>query len=1016
VGGVGAAAAACGPPHFADKLLPRLVHEQEIIPGVSDTYATVLADAGPEPLAIHASVRDGRVLKLEGNPDFPTNGGRLSAIGQSALQDLYDPDRVPNPQRRTAGGATAEAAEGEADEGAAAAFQNATWDDAVAALGAAVQQGGTVLVTGAVTGTAADFYAQWAAATGAEHVAFETFEYSALRGAHQAVFGQDAIPHYDLAAADRIVSFGADFLGTWLAPVELSAGYSAARDVEAGRHAEFTFVGPRLSLTGTNADDWIHARAGTEAAVALAVAGVVAAQRGVTPPSGVASFTPEAVADATGVDAETIRTLGEELAAASAPIALPPGFEAQGPDALEAHAAIATLNQVLGAEGRTLHLDRGPNRGETASFADMTALIGRMRSGQVRTLIVAGANPVFGLPAAAGFGEALSNVANVFALSSHMDETVAAAGWVLPTHHALESWGDAEPRPGVYALGQPLMNPIFDTRQREDILLQVAAIAGAGDALGAADYAIYLRNAWSARVGDGAGWLDALRAGGVYETAAGDVASGGDATGSAATGAAAPTAAAGAAGGAASATPAGTPSFSQPSAQSGTQLVVYPTVQFYDGRGANRSWMQELPDPITRAVWNSWVEMHPDMAESLGVEHGDVVEVRSDAGAVQAPVFVYRGIRPDTIAIPIGQGHTAYGRSAAGVGVNPLDLLPATADPSSGALAFAGTTVQVTPTGEHTRLIHTQGSDTDLDREIAQVLNVDQAMTEIQEHRVDLTELVENAWDSDPNSPYRWGMTIDLNSCTGCGACVTACYAENNIPTVGEEMVALRREMSWMRVYRFYEEKADGGFHTVHQPQLCQHCGDAPCEPVCPVYATYHNPEGLNVQVYNRCVGTRYCSNNCPYKVRRFNWFEYEFPYPLNLQLNPDVTVRSKGVMEKCTFCVQRINRAKLDAKEEGRPVTDGEVTTACQQGCPTNAIVFGNLKDPNSEVSRIARSARGYHQLDELGTRPAITYLHDVTHAELAETGHGEEHADEEHNGGEDDAAEGSAGEGEEH
>jgi molybdopterin-containing oxidoreductase family iron-sulfur binding subunit len=1024
VGGVGAAATACGPPHFADKLLPRLVQEQEIIPGVSDTYATVLSDAGPEPLAIHASVRDGRVLKLEGNPDFPTNRGRLSAIAQSALQDLYDPDRVPNPRRRTTGGTGAEGTEGEAGEAAAAQFQDATWDEAIAALSAALQQGGaTILLTGAVTGTASDFYGQWATAMGGEHVAFETFDYSALRGAHLAVFGRDVIPHYDLAAADRIVSFGADFLGTWLAPVELSAGFSAARDIEAGRHAKFTFVGPRLSLTGTNADDWIEARAGTEGAVALAVASVVAQQRGMAPPSGVAQFTPESVAEATGVDAERIRSLGEELAAASAPIAMPPGVEAQGPDAFEAHAAVATLNQLLGAEGRALHLDGGPNRGATASFADVMTLIRRMRGGQVRTLIVAGTNPVFGLPAAAAFREALANVPNVFALSSHMDETAAAAGWVLPTHHALESWGDAEPRTGVFALGQPLMNPIFDTRQREDILLQVATITGAGDAFGAADYATYLRNAWGARVGDEAGWLDALRGGGVYDAAGADEADGTSAAEVAAALYAASARQAAAARVATSAPPTGTPSFSQPSPRSGTQLVMYPTVQFYDGRGANRSWMQELPDPITRAVWNSWVEMHPDMAESLGVEHGDVVEIRSEAGAVQAPVFVYRGIRSDTVAIPMGQGHTAYGRNAAGVGVNPLDLLSATADPNSGALAFAGTTVQVTSTGEHARLIHTQGSDTDLDREIALALNVDQALTEIQEHHVDLTELVENAWDSDPNSPYRWGMTIDLNACTGCGACVTACYAENNIPTVGEEMVALRREMSWMRVYRFYEETADGGFQIVHQPQLCQHCGDAPCEPVCPVYATYHNPEGLNVQVYNRCVGTRYCSNNCPYKVRRFNWFEYEFPYPLNLQLNPDITVRSKGVMEKCTFCVHRINRAKLDAKEEGRPVADGEVTTACQQGCPANAIVFGNLKDPNSQVSQIARRARGYHQLEELGTRPAITYLADVTHAELADTGHGEEHADEEDHSAEGAAegaaegtAEGSAGEGEEH
>ena len=332
--------------------------------------------------------------------------------------------------------------------------------------------------------------------------------------------------------------------------------------------------------------------------------------------------------------------------------------------------------------------------------------------------------------------------------------------------------------------------------------------------------------------------------------------------------------------------------------------------------------------------------------------------------------------------------------------MNPLDLLAANADPGSGALAYAGTAVTVTPTGETARLVVTQGSTDDLDREIVHAMNVEDALHEIEAHEIDLVEMVEAAWDSDPNSPYRWGMTIDLNACTGCGACVTSCYSENNIPTVGEEQAALRREMSWMRIHRFEEETEDGGFQTVQQPMLCQHCGDAPCEPVCPVYATYHSPEGLNVQVYNRCVGTRYCANNCPYKVRRFNWFNHDargrgdggaFAWPLNLQLNPDITVREVGVMEKCTMCVHRINKAKIDAKDEGRMVRDGEVMTACQSSCPSNAITFGNLKDPESEVSRKAKSARGYHALGELGVRPAITYLEDVTHKHMAAGGHGE-------------------------
>jgi molybdopterin-containing oxidoreductase family iron-sulfur binding subunit len=411
--------------------------------------------------------------------------------------------------------------------------------------------------------------------------------------------------------------------------------------------------------------------------------------------------------------------------------------------------------------------------------------------------------------------------------------------------------------------------------------------------------------------------------------------------------------------------------------------------------------MQELPDAVTKAVWGSWVELNPATAEPLGIRTGDLVEVSTEAGKVQAPAFVYRGVRPDVVAVPIGQGHTEYGRLASGRGVQALSLLDGTADPRSGALAYAGAAAEITAVGERGSLPIMQGHDTDMGREISELISVDAALTAQQAHHVDLTELVEAAWDSDADSPYRWGMTIDLNACNGCGACVTACYAENNLPTVGEDLCHQGREMSWMQIMRYYEETEDEGFQTVHMPVLCQQCGDAPCEPVCPVYAAYHNPEGLNAQVYNRCVGTRYCANNCPYKVRRFNWFTYEHPYPLNLQLNPDVTVRQKGVMEKCTFCVQRINRAKLDAKAQGRPVQDGEMQTACMQTCPTQAITFGNLKDPASTVSRIAKGSRGYGFLEELNTRPAITYLKSVTYAPVVEHdehGSGADHEETDH------------------
>ena len=968
ISGAGAATAACTPPETTDKLLPQLVQEKDVEPGENVTYSTVLARGGPEPLGLHAWVRDGRTINVQGNPDFPTNGERVSALGLSALQDLYDPDRFRGPRRRS-GGELAEA----------------SWEDALTAASEAVGSGSAVLLTGPASGTRGRFLREWAEATGVEHLAWEPLHHEVQREASRRVFGRAEIPDYALERSDRIVSFGADFLGTWLAPVELAGRFARAREVDEGRYAELTFVGPRLSVTGTSADEWIRARSGTEGLVALAAARLVAEARGGAAARQVREllvpFTPDRVAERSGVPAERIRALAESLAAAERPVALPPGPEGRGPAATDAHVAVALLNQVAGAVGETVRFGAGPLRGRPATLEALADLAERLRSGEVSTLLVADADPVYSVPASVGFGEAVEN-ATVIALDGHPTDTAARADWVLPVHHELESWGDAEVRPGVWALAQPTMRPVFDTRPLEDVLMRLASAGGVDpvDAFGADAWSAYLQDAWREKH-DSVGapgsfedwWEAALKRGGWW--------------GAAPDPAGAPGLASGVAG----------HDFDFPDGGGdgeGFALVPFPTPQLYDGRGANRGWMQELPDPVSKIVWNSWVEMHPETAEPLGLEDGDVVELRSEAGTVRAPVKLYRGVRPDTVAVPMGQGHEAYGRNAEGRGVNVLDLLPARTEGRTGALALAGTTVRVTATGERERLVDAQGSDTDLGRDVAKMLGLGEARDRIEAHEVDLAEMVEAAWDSDPKSPYRWGMTIDLNACTGCGACVTACYAENNLPVVGEEKFAQGREMSWLRIERYYQETADGGFQTTHEPMLCQHCGDAPCEPVCPVYATYHNPEGLNVQVYNRCVGTRYCSNNCPYKVRRFNWFEYDFPYPLDMQLNPDVTVREKGVMEKCTFCVQRINRAKIEAKEQGRLVRDGEVTTACQGACPTDAIVFGNLKDPTSEVSQVAKGARSYHVLEELHTRPAVTYLEDVTAAELPEGGgHGGGH-----------------------
>jgi molybdopterin-containing oxidoreductase family iron-sulfur binding subunit len=409
-------------------------------------------------------------------------------------------------------------------------------------------------------------------------------------------------------------------------------------------------------------------------------------------------------------------------------------------------------------------------------------------------------------------------------------------------------------------------------------------------------------------------------------------------------------------------------------------LVAYPSYKFYDGRGANKPWLQELPDALTTVVWDSWVEINPETARALGVGEGDFVSVESTVGKVEAQVFVYDGIRRDTVAIAVGQGHTSYGRYAKGAGVNPIELLPASLDASSGGFAWLSARVKVTATGKRGKLVKTQNTMDQAGRAIAVATTMGSLVAG--SHSGEGEGGHNGHADFYPKHTYlqhRWGMTIDLDKCTGCGACVVACYAENNIPVVGKLQVAKRREMSWIRIERYFERDENGNMDVRFIPMTCQHCENAPCEPVCPVYATYTNPEGLNAMVYSRCVGTRYCSNNCTYKVRRFNWFNYQWPEPLNWQLNPDVTVRGVGVMEKCTFCVQRIHAAKEVAKNEGRTLRDGEVKTACQQTCPSQAIVFGDINSQDTEVSKMFADARGYRVLEEINTQPAITYLKKV-------------------------------------
>jgi len=980
-GGAAAAASACDiHAEPTEHLVPYTVPPENQVPGIATYYATTCRECAAG-CGLHAKVREGRAVKLEGNPESPINQGRLCSRGQAGLQGLYNPDRVTDPMARGPNGE----------------WQKLTWEDAIGRLQAKVKEArgkGIAFVTGLESGSFGELVDSWMKQLGGRHVTYEPFAFEALREGNRLAFGTPAIPWYDFANARYIVSFGADFMETWLSPVGYQNGFTRAHAFESGRDgsmAKFVSVAPRLSLTGMSADEWIAAKPGSEFMLALAMAQVILAERLAPTPADARALerllpAPQQAATFLGMDASDIRRLSREFAASKGGLAVAGGVATQyGSGAHLLVASVNLLNYVAGQVGKTVKF--GPNHAleGAGSFKQLTDLVGDMSAGKVALLLVHGANPAHSLPAA--FSQALGKVGYRVSFSSYLDETAAASDLILPDLHPLEQWNDSGPRAGVYALQQPVMQPVFpNARHTGDVLLQVSGSAST--------FKDYLQTRWRTlhqRYGRGQGfddfWSAAVQHGGVYadvpvqsarlvpgiaQLLGGLGGSGGEAE--------------------------------------QHLLIVFPSIALHDGRGANKPWLQELPDPVSKIAWHGWVEVHPETAAKSQLANGDILQLESAHGTVRAPVWITPGVRPDVFAIPSGQGHKAYGRYAKDRSFNAFELLsdkPA----DFGGRAFA-VGVRVKKTGDHRRLATVEGDAREQGRGIVEVLPLAKARQLKRGAHAFAEEEVPayarkalDAWAEAQHEKAslgnyagehpRWAMAIDLAKCTGCSACVTACYAENNLATVGEELVSRRRQMSWLRIERYYTG-GDGGHPVgaVVTPMLCQQCGNAPCEPVCPVYAAYHTPDGLNGQVYNRCVGTRYCANNCPYKVRYFNWYNYaerggeweSWPDPLNMLLNPDVTVREKGVMEKCTFCVQRIRGAQNRARLEDRNVQDGDITPSCAQACPSEAIVFGDLHDRTSRVAALAQDPRGYHVLAGLNTQPAITYLAKVVHGDVAE------------------------------
>jgi molybdopterin-containing oxidoreductase family iron-sulfur binding subunit len=953
----GATAAAAGCQQATEQILPLVVPNESIVPGVASYFATVCREC-PAGCGVLARNRDGRVVKLEGNPDHPVNRGSLCARGQAALQGLYHPDRFAGAQQR----------QGEA-------LTPLGWDDALKLfaekLGAVKDKKQALAVVSQLeSGSLGSLLDRWTQALGGRpRVTLEPFGYEALRAANRLTFGRDAVPYHAFEDAEVILSFGADFLESWVAGGHAARGFARMHTFRDGKAGTFIHVEPRQSLTASSADEWVRNAPGSEAAVALAVLklmleGGAAADKRFG--EAVAGVDPKQVAEQSGVPLETLQRMARTFASARPGLAVGGGVAVTGSQATKLQVAINMINAVSGNVGKTVRFGPDEAYGRVTPYAEVARLVQAMAAGEIEVLVLGTAvNPAFTLPGGLKAAEAIRKVPFVVSFANLPDETTALAHLVLPDTHWLESWGDYAPQEGVVGLMQPTMSPVRDARPTGDVLLAVGrTVLGTEEGKGPLPWATfeqYLKAAWEPMVKGQ--WEAALQRGGLWR----DVAPA--------------TVTVAAKLERLEAVPA---RLEGPG--DGLALLPYPSLRFYDGRSATRAWLQEVPDPMTQVAWDAWVEVNTQTAARLGIRQGDVVRVTSPHGAIEVPVYLSASIHPDAVAIPIGHHYAPYHvrlKYVPATGpTNPMALLPGTADAVSGAPAFLSVKVTLAKTGARRPLAVLQATHDQDHREIAQHVALATAREQaLRGKKAEHPNL--SMYSGQEYKGYRWGMSVDVDACIGCQACAVACQAENNVPVVGKAEAAYGRQVHWLRVERW----AEGGPahpHNMFLPMFCQHCEVAPCEPVCPVFAAYRTDEGLNGQVYNRCVGTRYCGNNCPYHVRRFNWWNYEVPAPLDVQLNPDVTVRQLGVMEKCTMCIQRIVAGKDRARDEKRAVRDGDILTACQQTCPTQAITFGNLKDDGSTVSKLSHSPRAYHVLEELGTRPGVTYLRKVVRQEM--------------------------------
>jgi molybdopterin-containing oxidoreductase family iron-sulfur binding subunit len=974
------AAASCRAPEV--DAIPYVDQPEGIVPGRPVFYATTCG-ACEARCGLLVTNRDGRPIKIEGNPDHPFSGGSTCAVGQASILGLYDSTRLAYPLK---GG------------------QRATWADVDGEItttlnglkgdGRAVRILTPTVTSPTLAAALANFVSGF---PNGRHVVYDPFSSAAVLEAHALTHSTRAMPQYRFDRADLIVSLDADFLGASISPLQYTRGYASKRRVSEDTPAKSYHVQieSRMSLTGSNADRRLRVAPAEIGHIATHLAAKVAGRAQTAFAADGLAPTPQDAA---------LEDIAERLWTARGR-----ALVISDSQDVRVQALCNFLNQTVGAYGTTIDLDR-PSYQRSGSDAQLAELRAELSRGEVGALFIVGGNPVFDLPDSAGWTNDIKRVPLVVSTAERVDETAALAHFVCPDHHYLESWGDAEPVAGIVSVAQPTIRPMHDTRA---VLESFAAWSGKPDLARDMIRAHWTANVYPRRTTGTPGtpgtpstpgpesfnvFWDRTVERGVAEVGLRP------AVAAAPAGQAvqppAPSGPAQAPAAVAFKTGAATAILRPDEAPSGGfNLVLYQKVGMRDGRHGHNAWLHEMPDPVTKVTWDNYACLSPAAGQKLGVTDGDVVRISAEGGsAVELPTFIQPGQHDAVVAIALGYGRSGtdrFGRigppwfemrerpNVVGINVSPLVTV------SDNVRRYAGRAVTVAPAGRRQQLASTQihhslqpPGSTERRPIVQEVRLAELTGAAPAAEPAEAGHVEGDLWPDDhPFEGRRWGMTIDLNSCTGCSACVVACQAENNVPVVGQDEVRRNREMHWLRIDRYYAG-TDEEIEVAHQPMLCQHCEHAPCETVCPVLATVHSEEGLNEQAYNRCVGTRYCANNCPYKVRRFNWFDYPHEDRLqNLVFNPNVVIRSRGVMEKCSFCVQRIEENKIEAKRLGVPLADGMIKTACEQSCPTQAIVFGDLHDPKSRVAVLAQSRRAYRVLEELNTQPAVRYLKLVRH-----------------------------------